>query len=810
MPGTLLIVESPAKARTIARLLGSGYQVKASVGHVRDLPARTLGVDVENGFRPEYEIAPSKHALLTEIRAAARDAESVLLATDPDREGEAIAWHVLESAHLPPERTRRITFHQITAEAIRRALGEARALDEDLIDAQQARRVLDRLVGYMVSPLLSRALKKPLSAGRVQSVALRLVVERERAIRDFVPVEYWSLEADLQRRTPQQEVFRARLHKIAQADPELRNRGDVDQILEKLQGAEYRVAQVVPGTRRQNPPPPFITSTLQTAASQRLHQSPQQTMRLAQQLYEGIELDGESVGLITYMRTDSTHVAPEAQQQARDYIAEHLSNRYLPDRPPQYRSKVALAQEAHEAIRPTSVYRTPEAMRSRLDPRQARLYELIWQRFVASQMAAAQYATLTVDIVAAQDLLFRANGQRLIFAGFLSVYRNEEDEGQEERSLPDLQAGEIVDLLQLLPDQHFTQPPPRFTEASLVKELEANGVGRPSTYASIISVIQQREYVQKTRGTLAPTELGLIVCDGLVASFADVMDVGYTAAMEARLDQVAAGNLTYRAMLGDFYGPFAQAVADASPLLATAVTNSLQASVSLADEERVCPQCGRQLQVKLGKTGLFLGCESYPECRYTADLENGHPRQTRELFAEGEVCEKCGGRMKIIQHGKSRFLGCENYPTCRNTRPVLSERIRQLAAETACPQCGHLPLEPKSGRYGEYLYCPACESNHSLYKLGVAPRRGQGAGRDDVGATAPPGEGVACPACGATGLERHDGRYGPYYHCAACGKNVAASKMGGPGVQEGLRSRPAGRTARQGRRRRSARRSTQG
>lgn len=766
MAKTLLIVESPAKAKTISRYLGRDFQVKASVGHVRDLPPKELGVDVEHGFRPTYRLTKGKSKVIAEIKKAAESAELIYLATDPDREGEAIAWHVAEAARLDPAITRRIAFHQVTAEAVRQALLQARDLDRDLIDAQQARRVLDRLVGYKISPLLSRAMRKRLSAGRVQSVALRLVVEREREILAFVPEEYWSLEAELQRRIEGKETFRARLIKIKGEEPGLQKRADVDAILGTLEGADYTVSDVRQSQRRRNPQPPFVTSTLQAAASNRLRLSPKQTMRLAQELYEGIDLAGERVGLITYMRTDSTQVAPEAQEEARAYILERWGPDYVPERPRQYRSRAALAQEAHEAIRPTSTLRTPEEMRPYLGDRQAALYELIWQRFVASQMTPAVYDTIRVDITAAKDYIFRANGQRLVFAGHLAVYGQDAEPEDDEagQMLPLMHKGEGLDLLGLFPEQHFTQPPPRYTEATLIKELESNGVGRPSTYASIIGVIQDRGYVVKEGGHLAPTDLGMVVCDTLVETFTDIVDVGYTAQMEVMLDQVAAGKVSYQRMLEAFYGPFERELARAEGLLPQAVEKALAASVPDEVQGRTCPECGRPLQVRLSRAGRFLGCSGYPECRYTLDLdEQGKPQESQDVYAEGQVCEKCGGRMKIVTRGRSRFLGCENYPQCRNTRPILSERIQQLAKETACPACGLVPLEPRKGRYGEYLYCPNCEKNYSLAKLGIR-------GGETVD--------IACPECGSKPLEKRVGRYGPYYHCPACNKNISEKKLG--------------------------------
>ena len=777
MPKQLVIVESPAKAKTISRYLGSGYVVKASVGHVRDLPPKELGVDVEHDFRPTYHVARGKGEVLREIQEAAAAASAIFLATDPDREGEAIAWHVSEGAHLDQEKTRRVSFHQVTKEAVKTAMAEPRQLDRDLIDAQQARRVLDRLVGYQISPLLSKTMRKPLSAGRVQSVALRLVVDREREILAFVPEEYWTLEAELQRQIEGKERFRARLHHIAGKKPELGSRAAMDKILPELKTATYSVSRVKKGTRQQRPRPPFITSTLEVEAGAN---SPRQTMRLAQQLYEGIDLDGERVGLITYMRTDSTHVAPEAQAEARDYISQEWGEDYLPSEPPVYQTHVARAQEAHEAIRPTSVLRTPEAIRAHLTAQQARLYELIWRRFLASQMKPALYDTLTVDIVAATKYLFRATSQTLVFPGYLVVYsedEGEDDQKEADQLLPPLTVNELLDLIRLIPEQHFTQPPPRYSEATLIKALEANGVGRPATYASIVGVIQDRGYVIKSKRKLAPTVLGMVVCDALVATFADIMDIGYTATMEEQLDQIASGDLGYVPMLSGFYGGFRSEVERARESMPQAVAQALQAGLSEQVLERVCPQCGQPLQVRVSDAGRFLGCTGYPKCRYTLDLSDpDNPTELMEEFAEGESCELCGGRMKIVKRGRSEFLGCENYPKCKNTRPILSEGIKQLAAETACPECGWKPLEAKKGRYGEYLRCTSCEVNYSLRKLKLGGKA----------ASAPPESvDVACPECSHKPLEKRVGRYGPYYHCSACGQNISEKKMGAHLANEG-------------------------
>lgn len=774
MPKYLVVVESPAKAKTISRYLGKDYRVEASVGHVRDLPTKELGIDVEHGFRPVYHVLQDKAKVIHAIQEAGRGADVIYLATDPDREGEAIAWHVTEAAGLDGARLRRITFYQVTKTAVQEAIQNPRGLDRNLIDAQQARRVLDRLVGYEISPLLSQTMRKRLSAGRVQSVALRLVVEREREILAFVPQEYWTLDAELRRRMVAKERFRARLHKISDQDPKLATRQDIDAILPILEKASYTVASVRRGTRQRQPHPPFITSTLQGEAGRKLNLTARQTMRLAQQLYEGIDLNGERVGLITYMRTDSPHVAPEAQQEAQRYIAERWGQDYVPPKPPQYAAKAtSLAQEAHEAIRPTSVFRTPEAMDPYLDNRQARLYRLIWQRFVASQMQPARYATMTVDIVAAKDYLFRATGQNLLFAGYLAVYGALEEEENGEaasQTLPPLTEGEALDLLQLFPEQHFTQPPPRYTEPTLIKALEANGVGRPSTYATIISVLQDRGYVYKEDRKLVPTALGMIVCDALTATFTDIMDVSYTATMEEKLDRIAAGQLCYVAMLSEFYDGFQQELASARGAMPTAIEKALWAGLPTSLRNQTCPECGKPLQVRVSKAGRFLGCSGYPECRYILDLEKtpeGEEAQAKEPeFAEGERCELCGGRMRIVTHGRSRFLGCENYPSCKNTRPILSAEIKRLAAETACPACGAQPLEPKKSRYGEYLHCPQCGKNHSLRQL-------QAGGAT----TASEMVDLACPSCGHRPIEKRSGRYGPYYRCPACKTNTSERKM---------------------------------
>jgi DNA topoisomerase I len=769
VPKNLVIVESPAKAKTIRKYLGDRFAVKASVGHVRDLPPRELGVDIENGFRPTYVIPEAKLSIVEDMKEAAAASEAVYLATDPDREGEAIAWHVAKSIDLSAARARRVSFDQVTKTAVMRAMAEPRELDDDLIDAQQARRVLDRLVGYKISPLLTRAITKDfrnaLSAGRVQSVALRLVVEREREITAFVPEEYWTLEADLVRQG-ESDVFRAKLHRVSGKKPSIGSKEQMEVLVASLEGASWTVGAVRKGKRQRRPRPPFVTSTLQAAASSKLNMSPRRTMRLAQQLYEGVEIEGEAVGLITYMRTDATHIAPEAQREAQEYIDRMWGSDYRPESPPLYRSKVANAQEAHEAIHPTSVERTPEAMAKHLPKAQAQLYELIWRRFIASQMKPALYATTSVDIRAREDCLFRATGSSLLFAGYTVVYADARDrQDAQERLLPKLSKGDLLDLRKLLPEQHFTQPPPRYNEPSLIRTLEEHGVGRPSTYASIIGVIQDRDYVYKEGKQLKPTDMGFVVCDALVATFPDIMDVAYTASMEEQLDGIARGEVAYAGMLGAFYETFEPELLSAEQQMPEAVSEALNAGLPDELRDKTCPRCGKPLTVRVSKAGRFLGCTGFPECRYVLDLSDlEEPKEPNDVYAEGETCEVCGGRMKIVEWRGRRFLGCENYPNCKHTRPILSEHIKELARITPCPKCGTQPMEARSGRYGEYLYCPTCDKNWSLRKLGIASKNGKSVE-------------IPCPACGEKEMEYRQGRYGPYYHCNACGKNHAAAKI---------------------------------
>lgn len=673
--GKLVIVESPAKAKTVGRFLGKGYTVRASVGHVRDLLRSELSVDVEHDFQPKYRVPNEKRAVVKELKALAQEAEEIYLATDPDREGEAIAWHLMEAAEIDPALSKRVVFHEITKPAIDEAFAHPRRINMALVDAQQARRVLDRLVGYNLSPLLWEKVRSRLSAGRVQSVALRLIVEREREIQSFIPIEYWSIQAELQ---PEgvASTFIAKLSKIDDQDPELPNQEVVDQYLEDLEAAAFYISKIKRSERRRKPSAPFITSTLQQEASRRLGFTARRTMAIAQQLYEGLDVgEGGTTGLITYMRTDSTNISEVALREVREYIKGTYGNAYLPESPLQYKTRAASAQEAHEAIRPTSVLRTPEKVKPYLSSEQFKLYQLVWQRFVACQMESALYDTLSVEIDANGEnhrYLFRASGSTLKFPGFLVVYEEARDEdqvseeyGSDSRIPAQIQEGQKQELVRLIPEQHFTQPPPRFTEASLVQILEENGIGRPSTYAPILSTIQERGYVTREGKRLIPTETGILVNDLIVSHFPDIVDTGFTARMEEDLDKIAEGNEKWVEVIRRFYQTFSPQVERARVLMPE----------SKSEPEKVgreCPKCGHELIVRWGRFGKFISCSDFPNCRYTEPW----------LEKIGVRCPKDGGEIVERRTRKGRvFYGCENYPSCDFTswkRPI----------SAPCPQCG--------------------------------------------------------------------------------------------------------------------------
>ncbi|MBI2856149.1 MAG: type I DNA topoisomerase [Chloroflexi bacterium] len=699
MAKNLVIVESPAKARTVGRFLGKDYAVVASLGHVRDLPSRDLGVDVEHDFRPSYEVLKDKQKVVKEIRQGSRDASVIYLATDPDREGEAIAWHLVHSAGLGGKTLRRVVFHEITEEAIKEAFDNPRDIDLNLVNAQQARRILDRLVGYNLSPVLWKkvvhhyARTKSLSAGRVQSVALRMVVDREREIEGFVPREFWTIEAQLEKAQDNGTAFKALLHSLRgqKGKLDIRSQGDAEKATRDLKDASYTVAKVSKRQVHQRPAPPFTTSSLQQEAWRKLRFPARKTMLLAQQLYEGLPLgSGEPVGLITYMRTDSTNLSAQALREAQSYIRQHYGAEYAPKSPRVYTTRSKGAQEAHEAIRPTSIARDPESIATYLSREQRRLYDLIWKRTLASQMADALLDSTSVDIDATTSsghtYLFRATGSVLRFPGFRTLYLEDRDDSQDEEGqggpLPELKENDPLRCLGLEPKQHFTQPPPRYTEASLVKSLEERGIGRPSTYAPIISTIQDREYVTKANGSFKPTPLGFAVCDLLTQNFPDVMDAGFTAQMEEELDEIARGQREWVPVLGDFYSDFSKSVSEAE------AAPRMKVPEELTDE--VCEQCGSPMAVKMGRFGRFLSCTGFPDCR------NSKPYRIKT----GALCPRCGGDLLQRRGGKrgTVFYGCSNYPTCDFS-------LRQRPLPEPCPECGGLLVA--AGRNG--ARCLTCD-----------------------------------------------------------------------------------------------------
>ncbi len=664
----LVIVESPAKAKTIAGVLGRDYVVRASLGHVRDLPADEMGVDLDHNFKPTYHILRNKSKTIKQLREALVGASELYLATDPDREGEAIAWHLLQVLK-PRVPVRRVMFHAITPADIQAAFNQPRSLDIHLVDAQQARRVLDRLVGYQVSPLLWKSTGGK-SAGRVQSVALRLVVEREREIRNFMPQEYWSIHADLAKTNDHAQHFLARLiqignQKVGLDQPiHLKTKEEAERVMADLAGAAYRVKDLKTERKARKPWPPFTTSTLQQSASARLHLSPAETMKIAQELYEGVDIgEGKPIGLITYMRTDSTAISPEAQAAARRMITETLGAKYLPESAPQYKTKVKNAQEAHEAIRPTDVFRYPNNLKQHLSPRQFQVYDLIWRRFVASQMAAAVYDVTTVNVLATVDdkppFLFRAIGRDLVFDGFLRVWQEEEqNEGDDEpQALPLLTVNELLDLLALIPKQHFTQPPGRYTESALVKALEERGIGRPSTYAAIIKTLKERDYVLLDKRVLSPTPLGEATCDALIAAFPDVMDYTFTAQVEDWLDDVSRGERDWVKALRDFYDPFALALAVApAKMMAFKGEYRSKAEVKSSEAESTAGQTPRQ------RTGRRASGSSRSGSR------SAQSQKSIVADPSAPLCPKCGSPMIKRTGPRGEFWGCSTFPKCKGTR----------------------------------------------------------------------------------------------------------------------------------------------
>ena len=752
---SLVVVESPAKARTIARILGDDYIMKASQGHVRDLPQRKLGVDIERDFEPQYFVSDSKQAIVSDLKKVGNTASTIYLATDPDREGESISWHIAEEAGWNDGSTtlQRVVFHEITPSAVKEAFEHPRELDMHLVGAQQARRILDRLVGYQISPLLSKRVQRGLSAGRVQSVALRLVVDREQEVQAFVPVESWTIESQLLKTDPgkapqgkEEGPFDAVLHSVKGQKKKLTigKEADAKEIEDSLKGASYKVSEVRTRETKQSPAPPFITSTLQQEAWRKLRLGAKRTMALAQQLYEGVALGSEGpVGLITYMRTDSTNVAASALAETRDYIGGRYGKDYLPAKARTFRGKVKGAQEAHEAIRPTSVSRDPDSLRAHLNRDQLRLYQVIWSRMVASQMAEAISDNTTADIDATckdggKAYAFRATGTVLKFPGFRTLYMEDVDDGDDEKkdALPLLAQGMDLSCLKLDSKQHFTQPPARYTEASLVKALEERGIGRPSTYAPIVSTLQERNYVARDSGRLTPTALGTTVCQLLNQYFTDIMDVNFTARMEDGLDEVARGEKEWVPVLREFYEPFKGSLDHA---------NEEMPRVKVEEPtEETCEQCGRGMVIKTGRFGRFMACSGYPECKNRRPLEEKAAPEPTE-----EVCDQCGQQMVIKTGRYGRFMACTAYPTCKNRRPLEKKEPDELTDE-ACQKCGK-PMAIKMGKYGKFMACtgfPKCRNIKTM------PGEPSGQETDET-----------CDDCGRPMLLKR-GRFGPWLACS--------------------------------------------
>ncbi len=726
MRHNLLIVESPAKAKTIQKYLGPGFEILASVGHLKDLPISKLGVDVENDFSPEYETIKGKGKILGALKKAAKNADAIYLAPDPDREGEAIAWHIARELENGDKQIFRVLFNELTERAIREAVASPGTINQDKFDSQQARRVLDRLVGYQISPLLWSRVKRGLSAGRVQSVALRLICDREREIQKFEPMEYWSLTAHLEADEP--PAFTARLTGYDGQKIDLKNEDQTRKIMSEVSERAFEIVAVTKKKKKRNPFPPFITSTLQQEAYRKLRFSAKKTMSVAQNLYEGVELGRKGqIGLITYMRTDSFRLSNEAVESAREFIEKRFGERYLPSKPNRFKSKKG-AQEAHEAIRPTSVGRDPEKIARYLSTDQSALYRLIWNRFVACQMPPAIFDQTQADIEAGKAH-FRASGSVKLFDGFSLLYEEGVNGGSKDRNgedtvLPPLRKGEIVDLVKLEPGQHFTQPPPRFTEATLIKALEERGIGRPSTYATILSNISNRDYVYNDKRRFRPTELGLLVTDLLLTNFTAILDPAFTARMEQKLDQIERGEISWRQVLGDFYGTFKQDLERAGHEMKGEVATSIS-----------CPECHRPMAIKSGKNGLFLGCTGYPDCRNTANFtrdEKGNilVEKPSQVQTGDEICEICG-RPMVIKRGKfGEFLACTGYPDCKNTRNI-GEKNQPGSLDDfpgkKCSICGANMLV-KRNKFGQrFLACeryPECKHTEPMSTGVPCPERG--------------------------------------------------------------------------------------
>lgn len=729
MKRSLVIVESKAKASTIGKFLGRGYSVKASIGHVRDLPKKKLGIEIDEDFRPTYVTIRGKGKILKELREAAKKSDVVYLASDFDREGEAIAWHIKEILKLPEEKARRVVFNEITKRAIRAAIEEPGEIDMNKVDAQQARRVLDRIVGYKVSPVLWRTIYRGLSAGRVQSVALRLICEREAEIEAFEPQEFWTIDAVFA--TPDGQEFPARLERIGGKKAKIPTGEEARAILAALEGSEYAVSELKQRTRRVNPLPPFITSTLQREAANRLRYTSKKTMSIAQSLYEGLAVGSENVGLITYMRTDSTRVAEEALEEARAHLRATRGDAYVPEKPRRYRAKRG-AQDAHEAIRPTSVERTPESLKPHLTPDQFRLYELIWKRFVASQASQAVHQNTTATIEAGEHA-FVATGSVVEFAGWTSIYPAF---WKDVKELPPLEKGQKLDPVSVTPNQRFTKPPARYSEATLIKALEAKGIGRPSTYAAIIDTLRRRKYVEIEKRRFHPTELGRVVWDLLGKSFPDIFDVEFTARMESELDRVETGEDDWVTVIREFYEPFSKRLEEVEGRVA-----ELKQSL-MKETDKTCEKCGAPMVERWGRNGRFLACSAYPDCKFSMPVEGA------EQEDPGIDCDECGAPM-VVKHGRfGAFLGCSKYPECKNTMP--------LPTGVRCPEenCKGLLVKRRTKRGRTFYGCseyPKC--SYAIWDKPVP---------------------VTCPSCQAGFMveKRTKGR-GKELVCLECGERVS-------------------------------------
>jgi len=743
MPKAIVIVESPAKARTIEKYLGKSYKVCASVGHIKDLPKRTLGVDIKNDFRPTYEIISGKKKIVNALKKAAEKAEEIYLATDPDREGEAICQHLAEELNgTANHKVYRVQFNEITKSAVLNAFENPSTIDQNKVNAQQARRILDRLVGYKVSPLLWQKVRRGLSAGRVQTVALRMIVEREQDIRAFVSEEYWKFTARLETQNP--PSFQAGAVKHKGKKFKISNQEEADQLMKELRSAEFVVSEVKKKKRKRKPVPPFITSKLQQEASRKLRFSVKKCMTLAQRLYEGVELgDEESVGLITYMRSDSTRVAASALTELREYVQTTYGEKYLPPKPVVYKNKKG-AQDAHEAIRPTSVLREPEKVKTFLGRDEYRLYELIWRRFVASQMTPAQFDQTEIEIEA-NETLFKAVGTVMKFDGFLKLYREGRDDAPPEddkKPLPEVEKGEKLRVEEIVPEQKFTQPPPRYNEATLVKALEEKGIGRPSTYAQILSVIASRDYVSKEEGRFVPTELGEVVTELLVLHFGGIFAYDYTAKLEQGLDEIESGKEDWVHTLKEFYARFSKELQQARKEMKNLKREETPAGVK-------CEKCGAEMVIRWGRFGRFMACSSYPECKNTREvMQEGSSHQENQAGLEERPCEKCGKPMVLKKGRYGEFLACSGYPECKNTKKVIPDNGEVKVQETqetrdeVCPQCGS-QLVQKHGPYGAFVACdnyPDCK----YIKQETS--------------------GVTCPECEKGQMVRRRSRRGRYFY----------------------------------------------